>query len=363
MSIRNLLITALIVFQGFQGIAQEDIVNRDQNEPRKLKIAAIPYFNYSRTIDFSYGLIAAGYYKLNSKDTISPSSSTTLIGIYSTSKSYVAMAAQQFYFAEDTWRAKIALGTGTGNLQFYQNFYSGGTFIDYSTRMDFIIGTLSRRVSNDLFVGISAGLSNARTEFDLDLPLTERRPAIDIPVNYLGTFVQSDSRNNVNYPSSGHNIQVDFKTSGEWLGSESNFNQLELTYDLYKNFGSEDKVFLARYYSISSFGDVPFVGEQTVGGDDIRGYSQGKFRDDELYSIQAEYRHKFKSRFGLVFFGGFATVVPKITEIFENELLPGIGTGIRYRFLEKEKINIGLDIAAGKDDWSLSFRISDAFNR
>ena len=361
---RNLIFFVCFALIGSLVYSQsEDYETEDNKKTKKLKIAAIPYLNYSRTIEFSFGLITAGFYKLNSKDTISPSSSTTLAGIYSTSKSYIALAAQQFYFAEDRWRVKLSGGIGNGNLQFYQNFYSGGTFIDYSTEVEFLMAEVARRVATDFYVGFSGGIANARTEFDLDLPITDRRPVIDIPINYVGTFIQSDSRNNVNYPNIGHNIMASFKTSGEWLGSESNFNQLELSFDLYKPLKSERNIFLARYYSISSFGDVPFVGQNTVGGDNIRGYSEGRYRDDELYSIQAEYRHKFESKFGMVFFGGFATVVPEIGEIFEHDLLPGIGTGLRYRLLEKEKINIGLDVAVGKKDWSLSFRISDAFAR
>ncbi|MUP45637.1 hypothetical protein E0K83_07745 [Gramella sp. BOM4] len=338
----------------------EEVLNEKQ---KKLKIAGVPYLNYSRTVEFSYGLLGAAFYKLNAADTISPSSSTTIATIHSTSNSYIGMGIQQFYFAEDRWRAKLSGGVGNGNLQVYQNFYAGGSFIDYSTKVKFVMGEVSRRVAPDLYLGLSGGIANARTEFDLDLPLTERRPTIDIPVNFVGTFIQSDSRNNVNYPNIGHNIMASFKTAGEWLGNESGFNQLELNYDLYKPLRSGNDIFVARYYSISSFGDVPFVGQNTVGGDNIRGYSQGKYRDDQLYSIQAEYRHNFPSKFGLVFFGGFATVVPEISELFEHDLLPGIGTGVRYLILPKEKINIGMDVAVGKDDWSLSFRISDAFAR
>ena len=354
-----LLFIFLLIHQGF--IAQEE--EPKEKPAKKIRIAGVPYVNYSRTVGFSYGLLGAAFYKMNSRDTISPSSSTTLAGIYSTSESYIGIAIQQFYFAEDRWRTKLSAGVGNGNLQVYQNFYAGGSFIDYSTKVKFVMGEVARRVAPDFYVGLSGGMVNARTEFDVDLPLTERRPTIDIPINYIGTYIQSDSRNNVNYPNIGHNIQASFKNSGEWLGNESSFNQLELSYDLYKPLKSGKDIFLARYYSNSSFGDVPFVGQNTVGGDNIRGYSEGRYRDDELYSIQAEYRHNFQSKFGLVLFGGFATVVPEISEIFEHDLLPGIGTGIRYLILPKEKINIGLDVAAGKNDWSLSFRISDAFTR
>jgi len=44
-------------------------------------------------------------------------------------------------------------------------------------------------------------------------------------------------------------------------------------------------------------------------------------------------------------------------------LLPGAGAGIRFMAIESEKINIGIDVAVGKDDWGLYFRIGEAFGK
>ena len=46
-----------------------------------------------------------------------------------------------------------------------------------------------------------------------------------------------------------------------------------------------------------SIGDVPFQGQNVVGQDDIRGYSSGKYRDNQAYVIQAEYRWRFYKKF------------------------------------------------------------------
>ncbi|MCK4560926.1 MAG: hypothetical protein KAV45_14180 [Calditrichia bacterium] len=42
-------------------------------------------------------------------------------------------------------------------------------------------------------------------------------------------------------------------------------------------------------------------------------------------------------------------------------LLPGAGVGLRYMAIPSEKINIGIDIAKGIDDWGLYFRIGETF--
>ena len=50
-------------------------------------------------------------------------------------------------------------------------------------------------------------------------------------------------------------------------------------------------------------------------------------------------------------------------DIKNAEILPGGGVGVRYMMIPKERINIGIDVAAGKGDWGLYFRIGESFGR
>ena len=110
-------------------------------------------------------------------------------------------------------------------------------------------------------------------------------------------------------------------------------------------------------------GDVPFEGQTVVGGEDIRGHSQGQYRNDQVYALQAEYRWNFYKRWGMVAFAGVASAVAKLSDIPDNAILPGVGAGLRFKMLPSEKINIGIDGGVGKDDYSITFRIGEAFGR
>ena len=57
---------------------------QDSSASKKKKngIAAIPMINYNRTQGIMVGAIVSKYYKINKKDTISPSSNTGITGIY-----------------------------------------------------------------------------------------------------------------------------------------------------------------------------------------------------------------------------------------------------------------------------------------
>ena len=100
-----------------------------------------------------------------------------------------------------------------------------------------------------------------------------------------------------------------------------------------------------------------------MGQDDIRGYTSGKYRNNQVYALQAEYRWRFYRKFGIVGFFGLATATENLGALAENELLAGGGIGLRYMMLPKERINVGIDVAFGKEDWGLYFRIGEAFGR
>ena len=118
-----------------------------------------------------------------------------------------------------------------------------------------------------------------------------------------------------------------------------------------------------RIYSVVSVGDVPFSGQNIVGRDDLRGYSNGKYRADQVYNIQTEYRWNFYKKWGLVAFGGLAVATDNFNGDNYSGILPAIGTGFRFMAIPSRGINIGMDVAVGKEDWGLYFRIGETFTR
>jgi hypothetical protein len=98
------------------------VVNGQDSASTKKKeknIAAIPLINYNRTQGFVVGAMVSKYYKMNKKDTISPSSNIGIFGMYTQEKSYAIMGYSRFYFAEDRWRITAAAGSMDINFQFY----------------------------------------------------------------------------------------------------------------------------------------------------------------------------------------------------------------------------------------------------
>jgi outer membrane protein assembly factor BamA len=329
-------------------------------------IAAIPMINYNRTQGVILGAIVSKFFKINAKDAISPSSNIGIAGIYTQQKSYALFLYSQLFFAEDRWRIRAAVGTLNINFQFYLEdpVMSTGNFSNYSTNANLIVLQVQRNIFKRIYFGPTASFINATTTFSF--PGVSGQDSVNKSIlNSIGYIITNDTRDHVQFPT--HGMFLNFKNQfyGNWIGSDYQFVRYIVTYNQFFKLSkaNDNHVLVARATFNIATGDVPFEGQTVVGGDDIRGYSQGKYRNDQVYTLQAEYRMNFYRKWGLVAFAGIATAVAKFSDIPNSELLPGVGAGLRFRMLPSEKVNIGMDAAVGKGDYSITFRIGEAFGR
>jgi outer membrane protein assembly factor BamA len=355
-----LLLFPFAFVNGQQGQGQKLPQIEKKQKPR---IAAIPMINYNRTQGIVAGALVSGFYKLNKKDTISPSSSTGLIGMYTQEKSHALLGFSRFYFAQDRWRVTAAVGSMDINFQFYLEdpALSGGNFYDYSTKMNLVVMQVQRNIFKRLYFGPTASFIKSTTEFGF--PGVSGEDSVKYSnLNNVGYIISNDTRDHVQYPTRGMFLNFKNQFYRDWVGSDYKFERYLITYNQFFKL-DETKILAARASLNIASGNVPFEGQSVVGGDDIRGYSQGKYRNNQVYALQAEYRWNFYKRFGLVAFAGVASAVAKLSDIPKNEILPGVGAGLRFKMLPSEKINIGIDYGKGKDDYSVTFRIGESFGR
>ena len=341
---------------------------QDSTESRKKAngIAAIPMINYNRTQGIILGAIVSNYFKINKKDSLSPSSNIGIAGIYTEQKSYALFLYSQLFFAEDRWRIRVAAGSMDINFQFYLEdpVTSTGNFSDYSTKANVVVLQVQRNIFKRIYFGPTGSFIKATTTFSF--PGVDGQDSVNKSIlNNIGYIISNDTRDHVQYPTRGMFLNFKNQFYRTWIGSDYDFVRYIITYNqFFKLSKTSDKhVLVARATFNIATGDVPFEGQTVVGGDDIRGYSQGKYRNDQVYTLQTEYRLNFYRKWGLVAFAGLATAVAKFSDISESQLLPGVGAGLRYRMLPSEKVNIGIDAAVGKGDYSITFRIGEAFGR
>jgi len=331
---------------------------------KKVSFAAIPIVDYDKTFGLSGGAMVQAFYKFNPNDTISPSSSTGIFGIYSTNNTFFTAVFQRMYLNEDKWRVMIASGLGNINFQYWQDLpLSEGTFIGFNTKATFALLRVERKVFDQIYFGVNGIYSKAKTGYELPDWIPDSLKSEEVNMHNIGYQINYDKREHQLNPYGGYNIEFKHSIYAKWLNSSYDFNKFEVTYNHYYKIKNERNILATRFKADISTGDVPFQGQNVVGQDDIRGYTSGKYRDNQVYAVQAEYRWRFYKRFGMVGFFGLATAIKDLSSIGESELLPGGGMGIRFLMLPKERVNIGMDAALGKDDWGLYFRIGESFGR
>lgn len=335
-----------------------------KEEPKKFKFAAIPMVNYNKTTGFALGAITQGFYKLNSKDTISPTSSTGVMGIYTTNNTYFATVFQRLYLKEDRWRVMFFGGTGNVNFQYWQQFFDlGGAFIGYANQLNFASLKVERKVYKELYFGVRAAFTESKTSFEVPQWVPDSIKSTVVNMNNVGYLFNYDRREHQLNPFGGFNIEFKHFFYNQALGSDYDFGKIQFTYNHYYPIKNNRNILATRATANLSYGKVPFQGQNIVGQDDIRGYTAGKYRENQVYALQAEYRWRFYKKFGMVAFFGVASAVDQFSSLASSEILPGGGIGLRYQMIESERINIGLDIAQGKDDWGIYFRIGESFGR
>jgi hypothetical protein len=356
---KNLLLISFILFSfcsevNAQGISLGGSGGAEKDSTQDFKFLPIPYINYDRSLEFQFGALPMAMYTLNKKDTISPQSVSGIIGIWTTNKSWFVIGFSQFYLKEDRWRAVVAGGLVSVNFQTYVDLPING-FVDYNTAADFVYLEAKRRIFKDVYLGLHYTYSSFKTRFD-GLPAPETTY-----LNGIGVIITRDTRDDVYYPKSGGETDLDWTTYPSFINDSEGVNKAEVSHNHFLGIRDENDIIALRAYVGFGLGDLPFEQQFLVGQTDIRGYTQGKYRGSAIYSIQGEYRWNLAKRFGLVGFFGLATISG--SDVSENNgiLLPGIGAGFRYTAFEKNHFNIGMDGAIGKDDWGIYFRIGEAF--
>lgn len=321
----------------------------------KPNFAAIPVPNYNESTGFGLGAIVTLLYHVNREDEISPPSSTILFGFYASNKTNVFGAAQTFHLRQDKYRFTLALARASINFQYYAENI-GGEFIDFNTGSRFGLVKGEIEVLPDFYLGLKYRYTRSRTKFDV--PIEYEPP--ENTYSGLGPTVSYDTRDNVFNAYSGYFIALETLFNHSTFGSDRNYSLFELKANMYLTLKENQRLALRLFFKVGT-GDVPFEDQAIMGRTDLRGYSNGRYRADQKYTIQGEYRWTFYKKFGMVAFAGIGWVADKISEIRLEDTLPGVGVGLRYMMIPQYRINIGIDFAVGKDDTAFYFRINEAF--
>jgi hypothetical protein len=121
-------------------------------------------------------------------------------------------------------------------------------------------------------------------------------------------------------------------------------------------------VLALHVHAEAAHGAAPFTLLPKLGGSRLlRGCREGRFRDDRLGVVEAEYGFPVVGRFGGVVFGGAGDVAPAFDDLPALARLErAVAAGMRFR-VSQVGVNIRLDWARGRKNGGLTIGLGEAF--
>jgi hypothetical protein len=324
-------------------------------------IAPLPFRNELLGVGLVLG---AGYlYGASENESNARHSVAGAAGMYAEGGSWAALAAHRGYWSEQRFRTTIALATG--DLLYDIELEAGGSENKLNLGQELSGGMLQGAVrlgaNGWLGAGFMRGTTDVRVRNSTPPFIAELIPPAHIEISNVLLNGEFDSRDNDLYPSTGQYAQADGLVAREDLGSDSDYQSLELEWNGYRRFG-KDHVLALRVAGKIVDGDPPFFALAWFGsGVDLRGYTPGRYIGESMVAMQAEWRWQATPRWGFVAFGGTGKVSGALGDIDTDSWLPAGGVGVRFRLTKALPLNMRADFAWGRDDSTFSLAVGEAF--
>jgi outer membrane protein assembly factor BamA len=353
------IIAAFLLFS--TGFAQKDSAKSRQ-------LLVFPIITESIETGWSFGTIGALVFRPSAKDTISRTSNLELIGLYSTKKQLVAVLNGSQYFHNE----KYILNEQFSFSSFPDKFWGLGknspdTAVEpYKFKQTYVYLHLLRKVANKLFIGVLYEKQNVWDISYVPGGLFDKQQVVGrqgYQVDGLGTSLTYDSRNNAFEPGKGFFGQLYFNHFDKFWGSYYNYDNLMIDLKAYLPVGYK-KVLALELFSFNNTGnEVPLRSLASFGGASrMRGYYEGRYKDQNQLVLQAEYRFPIYKRFRGVVFGGGGDVGGSFTDYSFSDLKYSYGAGLRFALSQKEKLNLRIDYGIGQGNNSgFYIQLGEAF--
>ena len=212
------------------------------------------------------------------------------------------------------------------------------------------------------------GMTNV---FYADLRTTERERQ-NTRISGLGPVITYDTRDVPLAAFHGDLLDFGATFNGTGLGSDYRFVRYQVDARHFQPLGSTRTILAAQFLGQFHTGDVPFrelagLGANLGGtlynnANLLRGIYEQRFRDRQMIMFQAELRQKLFWRIDGAIFGGVGNVNQYIDKFALKDTKYAGGAGIRFNFLQRDRVNLRLDYAAGTGSSpGILFAIGEAF--
>lgn len=333
----------------------------------KPSFVAVPLPNSNPTLGTGLGAAGILFFRPSKTDTVSPSSTVGVGGMYFDTKSWAVAVGGKLILNEDRWRITAAFAGADLRYDLYgkgEEAASSGPAVGVRQKMSGGMAQVQLRLFGRFYGGlryVNSDVTTALATAGSTLPPGVGESDLALRVAALGPVVSLDSRDNQFFPLRGWavDLRADFYAGS--VGSESSFQKYEANIRAY--FPVRDKDALAAQVYVCAAGDqAPFFLQCLYGSAGVlRGYPIGKYYDRTMWGAQAEYRWHVLPRWIAAGFAGVGGAAPAFGSYTSEDILPAAGVGVRWLAEPKEKATLRLDYAWGKDRGAFYLSIGEAF--
>ncbi|MBD3386213.1 BamA/TamA family outer membrane protein [candidate division KSB1 bacterium] len=328
----------------------------------------LPVLGYTPKTELAAGAVLNYYYRQSEGVEKSRPSNLMLSFIYTQKHQISCELPAELYWDDETY----CLSGYVSYSKFPDLFFGIGNNTqkeneeNYTPQTLQLRSNLQRKVSGHTYLGIVYNIKyNNLLEVDKNGLLVNGNITghDEGRASGLGLTLFRDSRNHVFYPTQGTVFKTSLQRYNGTLGSDYTFTRFFLDLRAYFEPIQSHALAVQVFTNLMS-GAPPFhmlsllgqVGERNL----MRGYYMGRFRDNNIFVLQTEYRMPVWWRFGLALFAAAGEVSHTINEFGLNKLKYTFGGGLRFQINRKERINLRMDFGFGKNSSGFYLTIGEA---
>lgn len=318
--------------------------------------------HYSSEKGLGLGLVVAGIYSTEPTDSLLPASNISLVGDIATKSFYMVGIRGAHVFPTNSRRVNYSVSFESFATYFWGIGYNAGNNNGNKTKyrqLKFDISAdMEWRLTKGLYLGPAVRFLhvNAKDLHNESIWLPYPHAVSSIA---FGGRLQYDLRDNLTAPNSGLLLEVTQLFYPRFIGNGSrSFSSTEIAANKYMRAWT-NSVIAVRCHALLTYGHTPWCAMAYIGGNNMRGYYEGRYRDKNEFDLTVELRQYLFRRSGVVGWLGVASVFPNFEKIHFKELLPECGIGYRWEF--KKNSNVRIDFGIGKHSTGFMFGLNEAF--
>lgn len=192
----------------------------------------------------------------------------------------------------------------------------------------------------------------------IDIPELEEL-SFQTSIGGMNTVFLWDSRNNSLTPTKGIMSTIELGWFDPAFGGNTSYGNFDSRFYFYAPIGGEKLFSGYRLNVVSRWGEVPFYARPFIS---LRGIPALRYQNDNVYTVETEWRWNIINRWSLVGFIGAGEALETYGDIFSDVKVAG-GTGFRYFLAKQYGLHAGIDIARGPEIWAWNITVGSNWGR